>query len=312
MKVIKIIETRINIDNINDMFCSNYNEKILQILKKLYIRKCFKSIYILDVNKIITRSDLHCKNKLLDGGTYIDISFEVLGVIYEKGEIIHNCKIIQINNNGTMHAKSEYASINIKNIDGLVVVKENDEIPVIVHMMRCNIYEEEISVLAIPFVPIVEQSIVYNITSGVKNNDINFDAINNTLTALNVLKKDNKSVYKFFTELLYPYKLIKSIPTSMEINEKNLENIAVGDLIHIPESHLDTGIMCVLTHTQVEKLLQPNTIILDISKKDYIIYAMNIYYNRLQTLYEFLITYNTPEKIKDKSQIWSLYALLKK
>lgn len=315
MKIIKVVETRININEITDMFCSNYNEKFLQILKKLYIRKCFKSIYILDINKIINRSDIHCKNKVLDGTTYIDISFEVTGVIYEKGEIIHNCKIIQINNNGTMHAKSEYASINIKNVEGLVVVKENDTIPVIVHEHRCNIFEEEISVLAIPFIPILKQPIIYNITSATKDiGDVfDFELLQNTIKEVNTLKT-NKVVYKFFSELIYPYKTLqKNNYKTIKITLENLLALSQGDLLYSPEAYLDCDTICVLSQDTKEKILQlPEATVLDIDKKDYILYVANTYLQRLRTLKEFLTIYDTREKIKEKEQIWSLYNLLKK
>jgi len=315
MKIIKVVETRIDIRDITDMFCSNYDAKFLQILRNLYVRKCFKSIYILEINKIISRSDIHCKNKVLDGSTYIDISFEVTGVIYEKGEIIHNCRIIQINNNGTMHAKSEYASIKIKNVDGLVVVKENDTMPVIVHEHRCNIFEEEISILAIPFIPIVKQPIIYNITGTTKDisHIFDFNLLQNTIKELNSAKT-NKTVYKFFTELIYPYKILQKIDfQKKDITLENLNTIASGDLLYSPETYLDCDTVCILTQANKEKILQlPEATILDINKNDYILYVLTDYLRRLQTLQEFLTIYDTRDKIKEKDQIWSLYKLFKK
>jgi hypothetical protein len=318
MKVIKIVETRVDINDISDMFCSDYNSNILKKLKTLYTKKCFKSIFILDILRIVNRSSLHCKNKVLDGGTYIDVSFEVSGIIYEKGEVIHNCKIIQINNNGTMHAKSEYASINIKNVEGLAVIKESDEIPVIVHMVRCNIFEEEISVLAIPFIPIVQPSIIYKITGVEKDRDIEnlFDMdeltkLENTLVAL---KKSNKNVYKFFVELIYPYKSTKSLNEfkSQIITLENLYNLQQDTLVYNPEAYLDNNTYVILNETAKNKLMNSETSIVEIDKRDYILHLLNTYSKRLNTLMEFVQLYDSIEKIKNKSQVWSLYALLKK
>jgi hypothetical protein len=320
MKITKIIETRIDINDIGNMFCSDYDHNILQILKKLYVKKCFKSIFILDINRIVSRSSLHCKNKVLDGGTYIDISFEVSGIIYEKGEIIHNCKIIQINNNGTMHAKSEYASIHIKNVEGLVVAKENDEIPVIAHMVRCNIYEEEISISAILFMPIIQPSIIYKINnSNFANNEItdifNIDSLTKLKKDINDIKKNNKNVYKFFTELLYPYKSIKNLNIwkTTEITLDNLLKLSQDNYVYNPEAYLDNSTYAILDVASKEKVISASTTtVLEIDKKDYILHLFNVYFSRLNTLLEFLQTYDTVEKIKTKNQIWSFYTLFKK
>lgn len=318
MKVIKVVETRVDIDDINDMFCSDYNSNILKKLKTLYTKKCFKSIFILDILRIVNRSALHCKNKVLDGGTYIDVSFEVSGIVYEKGEIIHNCKIIQINNNGTMHAKSEYASINIKNVEGLAVIKESDEIPVIVHMVRCNIFEEEISVLAIPFIPIIQPSIIYKITgANIKDKKENlFDMAQLTKLESNLvsIKKSNKNVYKFFIELIYPYKSTKTLNEfkSTEITLENLYNLQQDTLVYNPEAYLDNNTFVILNETAKNKLINSDTTMVEIDKQDYILHLLNAYSKRLKTLLEFIQIYDSIEKIKSKSHIWSLYALLKK
>lgn len=316
MKVNKIIETRIDINNINDMFCSDYNNNILQILKKLYIKKCFKSIFILDIIRIVNRSGLHCKNKVLDGGTYIDISFEVSGIIYEKGEIIHNCKIIQINNNGTMHAKSDYASLNIKNVEGLVLVKENDIIPIIVHMSRCNIFEEEISVMAIPFIPILKQPIIYKINITSNSIDVlDLDVITKLENELQKIKKTNSSVYEFFIKLIYPFKSTKELDEykGTKITLDNFAKLQQDMLIYSPESYLDNDTFVILSDEEKVKVMKlPDATTISINKNDYILYLCNQYTNRLNTLLEFLQLYDTPAKIKEKSQIWSVYTLLKK
>lgn len=315
MKITKIIENRINIDNISDMYCADYNKNILNILKKLYVNRCFKSIYILDIIRIVSRSGLHCKNKTLDGGTYIDISFEVSGICYEKGEIIHGCKIINISNDGSMIAKSNYASIKIENPDNLVLVEVDDEIPVIVRMSRYNIYEEEVSIMAIPLMPMVKPSIIYKIIDNVDNDTNLFDykELTKLENTLKDIKKNNKLVYKFFTELLYPYKSIKGLQAikGTEINMTNLNKLEADDMLYTPESYLDDNTF-ILVNKNKEILKKNDTTTLEISKKDYTLSALSVYSVRLNTLLEFLQTYDTIAKIKEKTQVWKLYNILKK
>ena len=181
MKVSKILETRIDVKDSSDIFCSNYDLKLLNLLRIKYKNRCFKGIFILDVKNIVRRSSLRCKNKVLDGSTYVDISFEVIGIMYEYGDIIHKCKISHINNNGTMFAKSEFASIYIKNVNGGNLFKIDDEIPVIVNMVGYTLYDKGISVSAIPLVPIIKKSTIFKVIkdeiNDTNNNEELFDVL---------------------------------------------------------------------------------------------------------------------------------------
>lgn len=321
MKVTKILETRLDIIDINSIFCSDYEKNIMSMLKNKYNNRCFKSIYILDVNRIVARSNLHCKNKVLDGSTYIDVSFEISGIVYEKGDIIHNCKIIQINNNGTMHAKSKYASIHIKNIDGLVVFKEMEEVPVIVNMTRYNIFEDEISVSAIPFIPILKKSTVFKITDALVNDESTFDLfdfnqLNKYLDMVQTESKNNKIVFKFFTELLHPYKVVKdfNLGKKTKIDLTTLLELKNDNLLYTPESKLNASECFILNDTDLKKLekIYPDTSIININHKEYIYHTLNNYSKNLECLLEFMQIYNTEEKIKQNTKFWSLYSVFKK
>lgn len=322
MKLKKVLETRIDINNINDIYCSDYDKKILQILKDKYINKCFKSIYILDVLQIIKRSGLQCKNKVLDGHMYVDISFEVYGVLYEKGDIIHNCKIIQINANGAMHAKSEYASLHIKNPEGIVIFKEMDEIPVIVNIARYNIFDTEISASTIPLIPILKKSTIFKI---VDNKNLGPDEYKDLLdlkelhdleAKLSSSSKSNKSIFKFFRELLYPYKTPKKINfgTTDKISFDNLILLKPDDLVYKLNSYLDDNTYLKLNLSDKSKIetLYNDTSIIEIEKSDYIIHLLNEYGKNIEHLLEFINLYDTTAKIKAKSQVWALYNTLKK
>lgn len=152
MKIKKIYEVRLDIET-KHMFSPDIDATIIYLLNNKYNNKCFKSFYILSVTKIIKRGSITCKNKVLDGTMYVDVMFEAEGIIYEKNEIIHKCKIIQIGNNNIIHAKSEYASIQIRNITNIDIFKENDEIPVIVNLVRYKMFLSEVTISAIPFIP---------------------------------------------------------------------------------------------------------------------------------------------------------------
>lgn len=324
MKVKKILETRLDIQNTNDIYCADYNSKLVNLLKERYNGRCYKSIYILDILRIVRRNTLICKNKVLDGSLYIDITFEVSGIVYEKGDIIHKCKIIQINNNGTMHAKSEYASLIIKNISGAIVFKEFEEIPVIVNVVRYGIFDNEISISAIPLVPIIKKSTIFKIIEqhdkGIKNYNELFDfaELQKNIDSVKNIAKSNKTVYTFFKDLLYPFKKVKTLKVgkSLKIELQSLLELKNGDLVFNPISNLDDDTYLILrgSDTDIKKIESDYTdiSIVEIDKSEYIIHLLNEYNKNIDQLLEFLKVYDTQDKIKEKSHIWSLYKILKK
>jgi hypothetical protein len=310
MKITKLIETRLDIKDMSNIFNANYDNNLLNELKKRFVKRCYKSIYILDITKIIKRSKLKCKNKVLDGSLYIDILFEVDGLIYEKEEVIHNCKIIQINNN-IMHAKSEFTSLQIKNISGLNIFKESEEIPVIVNMVRYNIFIDEISVSAIPFIPFEKVPTVYKITNTALDLE-NIKEIEAKIKKLEIeLKthaKNSKPVFTFFRNLIYPFKKEKkNYGLKKSINIDSFKSLSEDDLLYRPDLYLDDDSIFVVNGVSELK----DIAVLNINNNELLIKMFNDYYKSLSTLIGFLKNYDS-DKIKSKSYLWKSYEFLKK
>jgi hypothetical protein len=322
MKVTKILETRLDILN-DDMYCCDYNARILRILNDNYINRCFKSIFILDIIRIIRRSAPHCKNKALDGSAYIDISFEVSGIVYDKGDVIHNCKIIKIDDNGKMHAKSKYASIHVNGSNSLVSFKETDEITVLVRNAGYGINDTEISVSTIPFVPIIKDSIIYKIVDDEdKSKDKSEDKyIDNFIKDIEQIekqlvkhKKTNPQIFKFFKELVYPYKTYKvdDFGKSYDISMINLLKLKKDDMVFKPCNYLDDNTYLLINDKdkiKVEKTY--TTTIIEISKQDYILHIFNLYKTNLLQLIGFVESYDTKDKITASQTTWKLYNTVK-
>lgn len=323
MHIVKVLETRIDLHDINDMFCADYNKNILEKLKIQYVGRCFKSMLILDILKIIRRSSPMSKNKVLDGSVYIDISFEVSGVVYEKEEIIHNCSIIQINDNGTMHAKSEHASIYIKNskeLADLLIFKKMDKIPVIVVASRYQIYDTEISISAVPLIPILKKSIIYKIVDHVEYDDSDKSDLSDDLNkvidleSIKKLESDlakvskNKTIYNSFRKLLYPFKDYKRVKDGSvkNISVDGFSELNVGDLVYKPIDYLDEKNYLLLNDKHKVEGIE-----LEIEKSELEIKLFNEYYKNMKTLLEFCQTYDTADKVKELNKVWMLYNSLK-
>ena len=309
MKVIKTLETRLDISDTNSIFCTNINNIITDMLRHTYNGKCYRSTYILNVERIIKRGNIMCKNKVLDGSFYVDILFEASCLIYEKGEVIHNCKIIQINNT-TIHAKSEFASLQIKNISKIDIFKENEEIPVIVNMVRYNLFETEIAVSAIPFIPIAHDIDIYKITDS-EELEIKVDS-HNIFNLEKELKQCNPKVIKFFKELIYPYNSYKAYNKTYKCDKKAITDsveLQNGDIVFLGDRYLNEDIYFIYKD-DVSKI--DNKPILSISLRNFIDHYTLEYKKNLYQLLDFCKTYDTVEKIKTNTHIWKMYNLLKK
>lgn len=321
----KIIEVRLNIDNINDMFCSNYNDMIFKQLTERYVNKCFRSIYILEILRIIKRSKLTCKDKKLDGNTYIDILFEVQGIIYEKNEIIHDCEIIQINNNGIIHAKSKYASLQIKNNTGYDIFKPDEKIPVIINTVRYNLFQGDISVSANPLIPVDKEIAYYRIIEKDNNehNQLNVIKLMDAVKVLeNFIKKINKTnegekIINFFVKnLLYPYKKYQDYKKlyncqKSKIEITSFESLNNGDVIFRPSLYLTDDTFYYQSADNLSNIINENKVILNITYYDAINHIIYDYMKDLLCLKGFLENYTSLSHIKKYSNIWQMYTRLK-
>lgn len=329
MKIKKVLDVRIDVKDTTDMFCSNYNKKIIELLNKKFKGRCFGGVYILEVTGILLRSRLMGKNKSLNGDVYLDVKFEADAIVYEKNDVIHNCKIIQINNNGTIHAKSKYSSLYIKNAGGITLFKEGDNIISIVNNVQYNPFESEILITAVPLLVIPKKSTIFLIKdSKDQSSDLKevhgksiedlatyYDSMAFSIEEHSKLKKLYPKSFKIFRELLYPFKSAKkySFGKSIQISKDNLEKIAYDEYIYRPYSFLDDDLFYVLKKTGINevKKIFPDTSVIEISKEGYIKKVINEYIKNLHTLNEFIENYKDDESIKDGLKIWTLYKLTK-
>ncbi|MGL5934905.1 MAG: hypothetical protein ACRCZI_04705 [Cetobacterium sp.] len=330
MKVRKILEDRLDIKNTEDMYSINPDEKVIQLLSKKYVGRCYKHVFITKITKIIKRSRFKSKQVTLDGTLYTDIQFEVDAIVYEKGDIIHNCKIVQINNDNTMLAKSEHVSIYVKNLKNLTIFKEGDEIAVSVATVKFGINDTEISILAEPLLPITPPSVIYSISVNdtTEIHDMSYivalqSDIKTLVEKLSKLRKSNVTSYNFFNKLLYPYKeqkntlKLKSPVEILDINSslKKLSKESTDDRSETEYIYLYKPISLIHSSTIniVNKELDdikkefPGTSFIEIKKENYIKHILNEYKKNLYIFIEFIEIYNSEALIKKHAAIWLLY-----
>lgn len=309
MYIKKILETYIDITDPNDIFSSNRDQMILDKLSEKFIGICYNSCLIIKVNKIIRRSYIYMKDTL-EGDAHTNVMFEVDAVQYIKDEIINGCKIIKKEPNGIIHAKSEYAGIQLNVQSSMSIFKEGDVIPVIIKMVRYNVNQTAVSILAVPFIPIINTITYYKI-DGMLNKQENthieylINQIKNEELNLKKLDANSKKIYKFFVDLLSN----KSSPIKSwkKIHILDLINIKTG-IIFKPETVFDSPDVYYNDSTDTE--------VIDniIDESPFIIFSTMLikYLSNLQTIQDFLKYYPKFADISSQKNIWKLYTSLKK
>ena len=310
MFIKKILETYMDITDPNEILSTDRNKMIMKKLTSKFVGVCYNSCYILKINRIIRRSYIYMKDTL-DGDAHTNVMFEVDAIEYIKDEIINGCKIIKKEPNGIIHAKSEYSGIQLNIQSNMSIFKEGDIIPVIVRMVRYNVNQSAISVLAVPFMPIVNPIQYYKINGVLTKQETDnikslLDQIKDAETQIDKLDVTDKKIYKFFNELL----------SNKEPSIKSGKKINISDIMNI-KSGIVSKIEGVFDYSQIyytEETDSKNTSDVIIEDSSYIIFSVLLikYLCNLQTLQNFIKAYPKFTDIQQHKNTWKLYASLKK
>lgn len=309
MIVNKILETTIDLFDSAEIYTADIESMLIKKLEARYRNKCFKSVLITEILKIIRYSDIKLVDNRLDGAAYINVQFEIKGIVLIKGEILTDCKVTEIITTGII--------IEHKYAGGLImpgqktqiynIIKKGQTIPVIISDVRYNIGQTEISIRGVPFTPQNNTNIYYNINYGLYDGEEYklkqlLEDYNNELKLHNDIK--NKS-YEFFKELLYPYKnynKTKATPIDADFNKLSTIKDCIISYLGEEEKN-DAFIYKVEDNTKKHVINAPlYTVLADIINRR-IIY--------LQNLRELVTYYNTKEKIQEHMKYWQVCQMFK-
>jgi hypothetical protein len=326
MIINKVLETTIDLLDPNDIYASNIDNLLMKKLDIRYKNKCYQSILILEIMKIIRRSTIKMVDNRLDGGAYIDVQFEVKGIIFIQGEILHGCKIIEIHSNATI-AEHEYAGIKLQKEINLKLQKDigdaifkilqvGQKIPVIVQKIRYMPNQSSISMIAIPYLPTISTEVYYEINQGL--NPSQTEQIGYILDCIKTEEELHKTVntkaYDFFKDILYPYKTnqkyeqskkvssLKLIPVSLEL--KNMLEIDHGIITYPSEDNKINKRLFWSKNLDVDIL--KDQLVITSSVYPVLADICNKYLLYLQALRGFVETYPTTENMQELLVYWKL------
>jgi Cu/Ag efflux protein CusF len=244
----------------------------------------------------------------LDGDAHVNVMFEVDAIQYIKGEIINGCRVIKKEPNGVIHAKSEYAGIQMQVSANMSIFKEGDVIPVIVKMVRYNVNQSAISVLSVPFMPLPNTVVYYKINDVLNKQEIAFvnelqSQIKTEEDAIKKLDVNAKKIYKFFVDLL------SNKEPSMEKGKKlNIADITSFKSGVIWKPEMAFGSMDLYTSD-----LKDDSKVDIINESPLIAFSTMLvkHLSNLQTLRGFIKYYPKITNISEHKNIWKMYTSLK-
>jgi len=323
MYVKKFLQTTIDLLNPFEIYQTNIDDFLLTKLKDRYQKKCYQSMLILDILQIIRRSSIKMVDNRLDGGAYVDIQFEIGGIILSENEILHQCKIIEIHTT-TIIAEHEHAIIKIvKNSENeqlANIIKIGDSIPLLVHHVRYIPNYNKISVIASLYTPayLSDQIIYYTVQSVMSDTEI--AKINIILDQIKEEEEQHKSFkmqkqYAFFKDILYPFKVNQKFEHNKIVSLYNFKSVS----FNIQEiQQIDTGtiIYPAADHKSNRRFFWSKKIISPSPSSDNLIVSASLYsitsmilmqyLMYMQSLRGFMESYPTPASMKQLLLYWKL------
>lgn len=321
----RILQKNITLTNVDDIYNTNINDLLLENLRNTFKNKCYKSSYILDINKILNRSDLNFNNKDLNASVNVVVQFEADVLEYDKYDIINNIKITAITEHKII-CQSKYASIFIQNENILKDYTENQIIPIKVGICKYYIGENKISINAFPFIPLkeeIENYVYYKIPqlSDFQINELNnlfiLDKIKEVELQKDNIKKEKNNRWDYFNDLLFPYKNYKK-------NSKNIKNIDILDFTYFKETE---NIITIfpnqdLSERKLSVILLTNTKTNNkkfgdesnaVSDNPITIFTgiLTKYYKYINAINELSTTYKSDEVFKKNENIFNTYRIHK-
>lgn len=318
MIITKVLNARIDLIEPSEIYAVDLDKVILKHLNTRYVGRCYMSMLIISVDKIIKVNDddlvLKCKDYLNDGSMSVDVKFVVSGVVYARGEIIHGCRIAEINGKN-ITAQSQYATILLKKNPGgdtPNVLQTGMIIPVIADKIGYTPAKKVISIVGYPFIPLISKNVYFEVGKLLEDEEVKKlkIAYNEIVKEEEIHKELVKSKsYKLFNIILYPYKkdvdflqnkIAKDLNFQpMDIDLNKLIEIKKGIII-TPNEDNKLNRRCFYSGKSDRELLDLHPTVICIKQDLYTIISRIFtgYILHMRTLRGFIETYNTPESFK--------------
>lgn len=220
MKITKIITCDVDLMSPAEIYSPDLTNLLLEKMKKKLELKCYRQFYILKILRVINHGVVQFPKDRVDGSGFTSVQMEVEGLVYIKMELIPSVTINSSPNlsESSLHFSNQYVKglMQIKqdvNRAFMNAIPDKHQIPVIVSETSYNPGFSAVTVIGVPFSPqeFAENPILF-VCSNKKTET--FEKEGSILPFLKMLKDElalhrdlkKEERYKFFSEIIYPYK----------------------------------------------------------------------------------------------------------
>lgn len=294
MIIQKYFQVRITIPNPID-FCSDVDVNLKQQLISSYKNICYNNCYILEIGDIYNRSDC-----ISNGDTcYMDVNFEAKVIVYNKGDIITGCRIMQ-RKQEFMLCTTERENIYVDNNQLINALQEKLIIPIVVQEVSYQPYANKINIMGSVFM--LEKSYAsYRVIN--LNNDVAIDDLQERINEQQtLLSQHDPKIKKVMIETCRGWGPTIT-PEGTEIKLANLSSLAINDIVG-RDTRSD------LTVASCYK--QDSEAYTELSLGDVIYQLHTEYYKWLCFINEMCKLYNTEDELKRHRVYWTILASCKR
>lgn len=321
----KTLETSVDLYKTSEIYAVNVTAMLTEKLTARYVGKCYQSMLIQKIDSIIQYSETRLVDNRLDGAAYIDVQFVVEGLILIQSELLHGCKVIDITQTGVIVSHPSAGGLVMADPKKQIIkiLKKDQIIPVNVMASRYNLNQNQITIRGIPYAPSARRNVYYNITEILSPEET--EKIGSLLDELNAeielhAKISGEKNYKFFEELVYPYKTAQKFEMSqlgskfnkVSADLKSILEIRDGCLVMPEESSKLPGFNIYHSKKTVSSdTVQTHGIVVESQMYPAITECISNRLIYLRNLRGFVEQYDKPEKIQDMMIYWKVCQSIK-
>ena len=306
-----------------ELFVADMDALIMKKLTDRYVGKCYQSMLITSITRIIARSLVKMYENMLSGGGMTDVKCEVKGIIYSQGEVIHNCQIKDIQDTHVL-AETKHADILIQNDTSnkiISILKVGQYIPVVVSKLMYRINHDMISVIGYPFLPQEREPIYQLITRGFtiedsEKIDLLFNSIEEEEKLHVKFVKDKR--YTFFQDMMSCWRNAQNYEKSaiarnmgfkpVSLRYQDLAQISSGICVSPPE---DATINKRLFHTENDDMSSDEKnpirdLVVEGPLMSFVAPVCIRYLLYMQCLRGFMEAYPTEDSVKNNLVYWQI------
>lgn len=300
MRIRKIITTAIDIYNVIALYTDDNN--LISILREKFERKCFRSCYILTVDRIIDEGRCMMKQEgAPDFGT-IPVSFEVTAIQYNIGEVITGCKVLKKDKTNQIICEVDNTSIIIKPSPYTESIVDDQIISVQVLMARYSISSNTITVGGVLYLP-SKTAVVYKVDA----NDVDQSMLMSYLERLKEEEQHDRTSasYKVFNRALYPFETQPPAPPGSKL-------VTYTEMIASPPKYVACDPSLPIGDKVYVYDIYDGKVNDTVSGTAALQNVLNYLAENLRVARELVSVYKTPEMIDKHNNLWMLFAKNKK